>query len=79
MAHGENDSRVPFVEAEQIVSALQRRGVPVEFLRFPDEGHGFVRLENEVECYGRTAEFLARYLPTESASRGAPGDGSTGP
>jgi len=63
VAHGVNDVRVPFVEAEQIVQALRTRGVPVEFLRYDNEGHGFMRLENQVNSFGRTAEFFARYLP----------------
>jgi protease II len=62
VAHGENDVRVPLMEAEQIVDALQKRKVPVEFLRFANEGHGFTRLENQLESIGRTAEFFARYL-----------------
>jgi dipeptidyl aminopeptidase/acylaminoacyl peptidase len=62
VAHGENDVRVPLMESEQIVDALQKRKVPVEFLRFANEGHGFTRLENQLESIGRTAEFFARYL-----------------
>lgn len=62
VAHGVNDVRVPVVEAEQIVNALQKRGVPVEFLRYDNEGHGFVRIENQVDSLGRTAEFFARHI-----------------
>jgi dipeptidyl aminopeptidase/acylaminoacyl peptidase len=62
VAHGENDVRVPIVEAEQIVDALRKRGVPVEFLRYSNEGHGFTRIENQVDSFGRAAEFLTRYL-----------------
>jgi dipeptidyl aminopeptidase/acylaminoacyl peptidase len=68
VAHGQNDPRVPIVEAEQIVEALRKRNVPVEFLRFENEGHGFTRIENQVESYGRAEEFFARHLmrpPTE--------------
>ena len=62
VAHGANDVRVPVAEAEQIVDALKKRGVPVEFLRYDNEGHGFVRIENQVDSFGKTAEFFARYL-----------------
>ena len=63
VAHGSNDPRVPIVEAEQIVEALRRRGVPVEFLRYGNEGHGFTRLENQIDSYGRALEFFSRYAP----------------
>jgi len=62
VVHGVNDPRVPFYEAEQIVAALQRRKVPVEFLRFDNEGHGLVRRENQVAAYSRAAEFLRKHL-----------------
>ncbi len=60
--HGENDPRVPLVEAEQIVAALRRRSVPVELLTYGNEGHGLVRVENQREAYGRAAEFLTAHL-----------------
>jgi dipeptidyl aminopeptidase/acylaminoacyl peptidase len=60
--HGANDPRVPVSEAEQIVSALQLRGSPVEYLRFEDEGHGLARLENRLVAYPRIAEFLEKTL-----------------
>ncbi len=67
VAHGENDPRVPFEEAEQIVEALRRRKVPVEFLRYANEGHAFVRSENQLESFGRAHEFFAQHLrSTES-------------
>jgi dipeptidyl aminopeptidase/acylaminoacyl peptidase len=65
VAHGANDPRVPVVEAEQIVEALRRRGVPVEFLRYGNEGHGFTRIENQIDSYGRALEFFNRY-PTRT-------------
>ena len=39
--HGANDTNVPVIEAEQIVKILKDRGVPVEYILFPDEGHGW--------------------------------------
>src|SRR5262249_26808743 len=38
--HGANDTNVPIVEAEQVVESLKKRNVPVEYVLFPDEGHG---------------------------------------
>ncbi len=60
--HGANDPRVPLGEAEQIVAALRERDHPVEFLVFPDEGHGVVRLANKEVMYPRVVAFLDRYV-----------------
>ncbi|MGH2481883.1 MAG: alpha/beta fold hydrolase, partial [Ktedonobacteraceae bacterium] len=49
--HGANDPRVPVGEAEQLVAALRRRQVPVEYLRFEDEGHGLVKRANRLTAY----------------------------
>ena len=60
--HGANDPRVPLEEAEQIVSALERRSIPVELLVFEDEGHGIAKLENQIEAYTRVVEFLEEHV-----------------
>lgn len=60
--HGANDPRVPLSEAEQLVAALEARGVPVELLVFDDEGHGVVRLKNKLVAYPAVVRFLERYL-----------------
>lgn len=60
--HGANDPRVPVGEAEQIVAALKRRGVPVEYLRYEDEGHGLIKLSNRLEAYPKMVDFLDLYL-----------------
>lgn len=60
--HGQNDPRVPLSEAQQVVEALRVRGVPVEFLVYPDEGHGLVKLANKLDAYPRVAAFLERHL-----------------
>jgi len=60
--HGANDPRVPVGEAEQIVEALRARGVPVEYLRYEDEGHGLIKLKNRLDAYPRVADFLDRHL-----------------
>jgi dipeptidyl aminopeptidase/acylaminoacyl peptidase len=60
--HGANDPRVPIGEAEQIVTALRKRKIPVEYLRYEDEGHGLARLKNRLDAYPKMADFLDRYL-----------------
>jgi len=54
--HGANDTNVPVIEAEQIVNNLRSRGVPVEYILFPDEGHGFRRMSNRIS--GRDTEVI---------------------
>jgi dipeptidyl aminopeptidase/acylaminoacyl peptidase len=62
VVHGANDPRVPVGEAEQIVHALRTRHVPVEYLRFEDEGHGLIKRANRLVAYPAIARFLDRYL-----------------
>ncbi len=60
--HGANDPRVPIAEAEQIVAALKKRNIPVEYLRYEDEGHGLAKLKNRLDAYPKMANFLDKYL-----------------
>ena len=60
--HGENDPRVPVGEAEQIVEDAREQGVPVRKLIFPDEGHGFSKLENRIEAYSAVVDFLDEHV-----------------
>lgn len=46
--HGANDTNVPVVEAEQVVASLETRGIPVKYVLFPDEGHGWRKTANRV-------------------------------
>ncbi|MEJ2535155.1 MAG: S9 family peptidase [Gammaproteobacteria bacterium] len=46
--HGANDTNVPVVEAEQVVESLRARDVPVEYVLFPDEGHGWRKTKNRI-------------------------------
>lgn len=62
VVHGKNDPRVPLSEAEQLVAALQARGVPVEFQVFDDEGHGVVKLKNKLLMFPAVVNFLDKYL-----------------
>ncbi|MCB2220207.1 MAG: alpha/beta fold hydrolase [Bacteroidetes bacterium] len=59
---GANDPRVLQVESDEIVEAVRNSGVPVEYVLFDDEGHGFIKKENEIEGYGKVKEFLDKYL-----------------
>lgn len=60
--HGANDPRVPVGEAEQIVAALRQRQVPVEYLRFEDEGHGLIKRANRLVAYPAVVRFLDEHL-----------------
>lgn len=62
VAQGANDPRVVKAESDQIVGALQARGVPVTYVLYPDEGHGFARPENNLSFYAVAEAFLARWL-----------------
>jgi dipeptidyl aminopeptidase/acylaminoacyl peptidase len=59
---GANDPRVLQVESDQIVAAAKKNGVPVEYIVFPDEGHGFVKKANEIRGYTAVITFLDKYL-----------------
>ncbi len=60
---GKNDPRCPEEESEQVANAIRQRGGKVELKVYPDEGHGFARLGNQIDAYQRAAEFLKRYVP----------------
>jgi dipeptidyl aminopeptidase/acylaminoacyl peptidase len=62
VAQGMTDPRVPPQESEQIVAALKRREVPVDYVTFPDEGHGFLKRDNRRRIYLAVADFLTRHL-----------------
>ena len=66
---GANDPRVLQVESDEIVAAARANGVPVEYVVFPDEGHGFVKKDNEIRGYAAILAFLDTHLrgtaPTE--------------
>ncbi|MFD2561420.1 S9 family peptidase [Aquimarina rubra] len=59
---GAKDPRVLKVESDEIVAGVKKNGVPVEYVLFEDEGHGFVKKENQIEAYGRILKFLDKYL-----------------
>ncbi|MDC6384789.1 S9 family peptidase [Flagellimonas taeanensis] len=62
---GSQDPRVLQVESDEIVAGVRKNGVPVEYVLFEDEGHGFVKKENQIEAYSKILEFLDVYLKKE--------------
>jgi dipeptidyl aminopeptidase/acylaminoacyl peptidase len=62
IVQGMNDVRVVPAESEQMVRAMQERGIPVTYITFADEGHGFNREENRLALNGVIEQFLARHL-----------------
>ena len=65
---GSEDPRVLQVESDEIVAGVRKNNVPVEYVLFADEGHGFVKKENQIEAYSRILKFLDKYLKQEPAS-----------
>ncbi|GAB4019866.1 S9 family peptidase [Spirosoma migulaei] len=59
---GANDPRVLKIESDEIVANVKKNGVPVEYVTFPNEGHGFVKKENEITANKAIKEFLDKYL-----------------
>ena len=62
IAQGAHDPRVKQAESEQIVSALRLKDKPVEYLLYPDEGHGFAKPANRLDFYAKAEAFLAKHL-----------------
>jgi acylaminoacyl-peptidase len=62
IGHGFNDPRCRIAESDQIVAAMRERHIPVTYVVFPDEGHGFARPENRLAFNAITETFLARHL-----------------
>jgi dipeptidyl aminopeptidase/acylaminoacyl peptidase len=59
---GAKDPRVLQVESDEIVAGVRKNGVPVEYVLFEDEGHGFLKKENQIEGYSKILNFLNTYL-----------------
>ena len=59
---GANDPRVVKAESDEIVEAVKKNNVPVEYIVFPDEGHSFTKKKNQMEANRRILEFLDKYL-----------------
>jgi len=59
---GGHDPRCPKSEAQQVVDAIKKRGGTVDFKVYENEGHGFARVENQVDAYQRVANFLLAHV-----------------
>ena len=63
---GANDPRVLQVESDEMVAAIKEQNVPVEYVVFPDEGHGFTKKKNQITSNKTILEFLDKYLKGDS-------------
>lgn len=62
VAHGEKDARVHIKQAEQLVAELQRLGKQYEYVTYPEEGHGFLLRDSQIDFYQRLEKFLDWHL-----------------
>lgn len=69
LVQGENDPRCPVTEAEQLIAELRWRAIPHTYVLVADEGHGFLRPENNIRLLGWIEDFLGEHL-----SRGVPAE-----
>jgi dipeptidyl aminopeptidase/acylaminoacyl peptidase len=60
---GGNDPRCPKSEAQQVVDAVKKNGGIAEYKVYENEGHGFARVENQIDAYKRVADFLRAHVP----------------
>lgn len=60
--HGANDTNVPVIEAEQVVENLKKRNIPVEYVLFPDEGHGWRKTPNRIRSAVEIVKFFEKHL-----------------
>jgi dipeptidyl aminopeptidase/acylaminoacyl peptidase len=77
IGQGANDPRVKQAESDQIVKAMQEKSIPVTYVLFSDEGHGFARPENRLAFYAVTEAFLAKHLGGRYETLGNAFKGST--
>lgn len=63
---GMNDVRVLPIESKEIVEGVKKNGVPVEYVTYPNEGHGFTKKEDQITTGERTLAFLDKYLKAKS-------------
>lgn len=76
IGQGKNDPRVKQAESDRIVAAMEERGIPVTYVLYPDEGHGFARPENRTSFNAVAEIFLAQclggpYLPIGADLQGS--------
>jgi dipeptidyl aminopeptidase/acylaminoacyl peptidase len=61
---GSNDPRCPASEAQQVADAVKKRGGVAQLKIYSDEGHGFARVENQIDAYQRVSDFLKVHVPS---------------
>lgn len=71
VVQGANDPRVTKAESDEIVEAVKKHNVPVEYVVFSDEGHSFTKKKNQIEANRRILEFLDKYLKGSEAEEEA--------
>ena len=62
MAYGAGDQRVPIQHATAMEAALRQTGVPLEYVVYNDEGHGFLREANRTDYFRRVEAFLGKHM-----------------
>jgi dipeptidyl aminopeptidase/acylaminoacyl peptidase len=77
IAQGSNDPRVKQAESDQIVAAMNKKQLPVTYVLYPDEGHGFARPQNRLSFYAISEGFLAKCLGGRYEPIGNDFDGSS--
>src|SRR5208282_6736854 len=77
IAHGANDVRCTLQQSDAIVEAMQKLGLPVTYVVFPNEGHGFKRPENDLAYHAIAEAFLARHLGGRAEPAGSDLEGSS--
>jgi dipeptidyl aminopeptidase/acylaminoacyl peptidase len=77
IGHGANDVRCTVAESDQIVAAMTGKGIPVIYVVYPDEGHGFARPENDIAFKAIMEWFLARHLGGRAEPVGEDFEGSS--
>jgi dipeptidyl aminopeptidase/acylaminoacyl peptidase len=76
---GANDPRVLKRESDEIVAAVKKKGIPVEYVLFDDEGHGFVKKENEIKGYTQVLKFLDLHLKGQGTPEPSAREQASGP
>ena len=77
IGQGANDPRVKQAESDQIVQAMQDKNIPVIYILYPDEGHGFSKPENRLSFYAVTEAFFTEHLGGEYEPIGDDFEGSS--
>ena len=65
---GANDPRCPKSEAQQVVDAIKKRNGVVDYKVYENEGHGFSRVDNQIDAFKRVSDFLKAHVPPADCS-----------